>query len=213
MIFFLQELNSLQSAMKTAVQGSLNSLPAIWRHNRSTIAFAGLAFCLAAAVINAYFWMRIRAANATIAMLADGHDVPVSSEMPPEALLARVVFLTRRDDTDTPRELIGFLERAGNPELTARARYDLANALLRKAFSALERGEIEPAGPYINLARMEYRRALQLIPQFWDAKYNFDVASRLIREYPQLNRESGDEVPSNPRKIWTDLPGMPKGLP
>lgn len=205
--------SNLQSAMMSAARGSLQSLLSVWRHSRPAIAAAGLAVCLAAAMISTYFWMRTRAANATIVSLSGGYDVPVTAGMPPEVLLSRVAFLTRRNDTDTPRELIASLERAGNPELTARARYDLANALLRRAFSALERGELEPAGPYINLARLEYRRALQLVPQFWDAKYNFDVASRLIREYPQLGRESGDDLPANPRKIWTDLPGVPKGLP
>ncbi|HET6377240.1 MAG TPA: MxaK protein [Methylocella sp.] len=213
MTYLLHALNRLQSSVKSAARESLHSLLGVWRHSRPAITAAVLAISLAASVINAYVWMRIHAANATIVMLAGGHDVQVSAGVPPEALLARIVFLTKRDDTDTPRELISFLERAGNPELTAYARYDLANALLRRAFSALDRGEIEKAGPYINLARLEYRRALQLVPQFWDAKYNFDVASRLIREYPQINRESGAELPANPRKIWTDIPGVPKGLP
>jgi mxaK protein len=69
------------------------------------------------------------------------------------------------------------------------------------------------AGPQVTLARQDYRRALFAMPEFWDAKFNLDVASRLIRDYPELSRGEGDELRVEPKKIWTDIPGQPKGGP
>jgi mxaK protein len=87
------------------------------------------------------------------------------------------------------------------------------DALLRRAFDHIERSELEPANPFVNLAKREYRRALQLAPDYWDAKFNFDVAARLVRDFPDFERNSGDELSADPKKLWTDIPGKPKGLP
>ena len=178
-----------------------------------------LAFVLAlcgstlATAYSAYLWLNAGASNKTIEDLTMGHDLPIDSMAAPEVLLARITSLAKRDDTDTPRLLIDSLEQHGQTELAARARYNLANALLRKGFMALEKGDLKAAGPLVNLSRREYRRSLALRPDFWDAKFNFDVASRLLREYPQLDRTSGDQLLADPKKLWTDLPGLPKGLP
>ncbi|MBM3654860.1 MAG: MxaK protein, partial [Alphaproteobacteria bacterium] len=50
-------------------------------------------------------------------------------------------------------------------------------------------------------------------PEYWDAKYNLDVAVRLVRDFPDFERKSGDELSADPKKLWTDIPGKPKGLP
>ncbi|WP_204276833.1 hypothetical protein, partial [Klebsiella aerogenes] len=63
----------------------------------------------------------------------------------------------------------------------------------------------------MTLARQDYRRALEARPDDWDAKFNLDVASRLIRDYPEFDRKSGDELKAEPKQIWTDIPGQPRG--
>jgi mxaK protein len=156
---------------------------------------------------------RAHAADAALAALVAGRDVEVDAAAPPELLAARVAFLARRDELDRARALLEPLEASGKSALGASAHYDLANSLLRRGFVLLERGQLEPAGPFVELARRSYRRALQLDPDFWDAKYNLDVASRLVRDNPRLEHSGGDELPADPKKIWTDLPGAPKGLP
>ena len=201
---------SLRFVAVQKAHGLWRSLVNFRRRVRSmalVLALAGSAF---ATGYSAYSWFNMEAANNTI---RDGRDVPVDSAAAPEVLLARITSLVKRDDTDTPRLLIDSLERQGETELAALARYNLANALVRKALVALEKGDLEAAGPLVNLSRREYRRSLALRPDFWDAKFNFDVASRLLREYPELDRTSGDELLADPKKIWTDIPGLPKGLP
>ncbi len=204
---------SLRFVVAQKIQALRRFLAGVWRHIRSRVLIVSLSGSVLATALSAYLWINTHAGNKAIQDLSAGRDRPVESTAAPEVLLAWITSLTKRDDTDTPRLLIDGLERQGEMELAARGRYNLANALLRKAFTALEKGDLEAAGPLVTLSRREYRRSLALRPDFWDAKFNFDVASRLIREYPELDRTSGDELLADPKKIWTDIPGLPKGLP
>ncbi|MFD1301475.1 MxaK protein [Methylobacterium marchantiae] len=156
---------------------------------------------------------RVARDNATIAALASGKDVPVSLAAAPPVLLARVQHLARRGVVEEIEPLIEALDRLGETDRSARARYALANARLRQAFDHLERGDLDPAGPLITLARQDYRRALQGRPDLWDAKFNLDVASRLLRDFPEFDRKTGDELKAEPKKIWTEIPGQPRGEP
>lgn len=184
-----------------------------WRESRSFL----LAFCVcalaAAAVFCAMRWQDAHALNASIERLRKGHDLEVALDAAPELLLARISFLTQRDEVDRARIFVEALDRRGESGVRARGHYLLANALLRKTFDLIERGELDAAVPFVNLAKRDYRRALRLAPGFWDAKFNFDVASRLVRDYPKFQQEKGDELLADPKKLWTDAPGKPKGLP
>lgn len=184
-----------------------------FRRWRSSLLLFVLLMSLVGAVYGAAGALRARGANAAIGVLAAGGEADVDPSAPAELLAARIGSLARRDEFDKARALLEPLEASGRTALGAAAHYDLANALLRRAFGLLERGQLEPAGPFVELARRSYRRALQLDPEFWDAKYNLDVASRLVRDNPRLEHSGGDELPADPKKIWTDIPGKPKGLP
>jgi len=186
---------------------------ALWRQTRSSIL---VALCLALIVATAASlidWRGAVDANDAVELLRQGRDVAVDVNAKPEALVARIAFLVARSDIDRARALIEALDRSGSVELRARGHYLLANALLRKAFDQIQRSELEAANPFVNLAKREYRRALQLAPEYWDAKYNLDVAVRLVRDFPDFERKSGDELSADPKKLWTDIPGKPKGLP
>jgi mxaK protein len=65
----------------------------------------------------------------------------------------------------------------------------------------------------VRLAKDGYRRSLALDPGLWDAKYNLDVAMRLVRDFPQIDRMSEEEPADLPVRLWSDLPGLPRGLP
>ncbi|MBY6240858.1 MxaK protein [Methylosinus sp. Sm6] len=184
-----------------------------WRNWRSFLLVLGLCALTAATLSSVARWRDAHATNAAIERLRSGHDVEIGEGAAPELLLARIAFLTIRDEVDRARLLVDALDRRGEAALRARAHYLVANALLRKTFDLIERGELDAAPPFVNLAKRDYRRALQLAPAFWDAKYNYDVASRLIRDYPAFEQEQGDELQADPRKLWTDTPGAPKGLP
>ncbi|UJX47977.1 hypothetical protein D7006_16010 [Xanthobacter sp. YC-JY1] len=151
-------------------------------------------------------------ANCTIAGLAAGRDLPVELDAPDRLLMARAHFLMIRDRLDEAQPLVDRLAADRSP-LAVAALYDLANARLATAISFLERTEIDPAVPQVRLAKAGYRAALVRAPDFWDAKYNLDIAMRLVRDFPQIEQDQQDEAQETPKRLWTDLPGLPKGLP
>jgi mxaK protein len=184
-----------------------------WARTRPRLLLALPLLLLAGAIGCAALSWRADSANREIAALAQGRDRPVAADAPAPILLARVLQLAHRDATEEMEPLVAALETRGAPTLVARARYALGNARLRRALDLIERGQLDPAGPLIVLARQEYRRALQARPEFWDAKFNLDVAARLIRDFPEVDREVGDELKAEPKRIWTDIPGQPRGAP
>jgi mxaK protein len=184
-----------------------------WRRARPRLLILLPILLLGAALGCASGAWRIARDTATIQALAAGRDVAVPVDAAPSLLLARVQHLARRGAVEAIEPLIAALEAQGARDRAARARFALANAHLRQAFDHLERGDLDPAGPRITLARQEYRRALQGRPDYWDAKFNLDVASRLLRDFPDFDRKSGDALAAEPKTIWTDIPGQPRGEP
>lgn len=158
----------------------------------------------------------IRAAlvNRVIAALAANHDKPVSASARDELKFARADFLLRLDRLDAAQAWID----ETSPSVASSHRvdlfYNLANARLRNAFVLIHRGEIDDAASNVRLAKDGYRQALAIDPRHWRAKYNLEVAMRLVRDFPQMEAEVLDVAPPEmPRRRWTDLPGQPRGLP
>ncbi|MDQ0504076.1 hypothetical protein [Xanthobacter agilis] len=151
--------------------------------------------------------------NATIAALAGGRDAPVTADAPARVLLARAHFLMVRDRLDEAQPLVDLLARKGDADIAVAGLYDMGNARLARAIDHLERSQIDPAVPEVRLAKAAYRAALTREPGFWNAKYNLDVAQRLVRDFPEIDRDPKDDPKQAPKRVWTDLPGLPKGLP
>ncbi|MGU3538800.1 MxaK protein [Methylobacterium sp. A54F] len=168
------------------------------------LAAAALGFGLSA-------W-RLAEADRRIGALAAGQDIAVDPEAAPELVLARIGFLATRERIAETEPLVEALDRRA-PGLAARARYRVANARMRRALALLTANDLDRAGPLVTLARQDYRRALRDRPEDWDAKFNLDVASRLVRDFPEFDRQDGDELQAEPKKIWTDIPGQPRGGP
>lgn len=151
--------------------------------------------------------------NRVIGDLTAGRDLAVGEYHATETQFARSYFLLARDRLEEAQTLVGRVAGGGKPRLLAALHYDLANARLRTAFSLLEGDRVDPAIPLIRLAKEGYRKALTIDPGFWDAKHNLDVAMRLIRDFPQIQQVSEDETVAPRKQLWTELPGLPRGLP
>ncbi|MFY9292656.1 MAG: MxaK protein [Methylorubrum rhodinum] len=184
-----------------------------WRATRPHLLVLLPILLLAGAVAAGVSAWNASRTNGSIAALEAGRDLAVAPDAPVALLVARTKFLAARDRLEEAEPLLESLDRRGAVDGAARARYVLANARVRKAFDLIGRGELDKAGPQVTLARQDYRRALQARPDFWDAKFNFDVASRLIRDFPEFDRKFGDELKAEPKQIWTDIPGQPRGGP
>lgn len=177
------------------------------------IILMGLAFTTIGAIIQLRELINI---NKKIELLAAGFDIPVNSTSADEFVIEKIRYAALHDKVEEARNLIETIDKKGRsykPRLRSHGHYILANAYLRIAFKYINSADLDSATPFINLSKREYKYALSLNSELWEAKYNFDIASRLVRDFPDYEKQHGDELPADPKKLWTDIPGTPKGLP
>lgn len=101
--------------------------------------------------------------------------------------------------------VLGF---SGDP-LMADAYFNRGNINLRKALSMT--ASDARLIPLTELAKQDYRSALLLKPDMWDARYNLEVALRVVSEDPDIDGDFEKNVISSQRSIETkafkvDLP-------
>jgi mxaK protein len=170
----------------------------------STAAFAGAGL---------QFFSKYRT-NTAIDRLRAGHEVAVDAARAPPALLdARAAFFLKRNRIEEAQPFLDQAAVRADGSTRVRMLYNMANARMRAAMLAIGKGDYDKAIPLVTLAKSEYRNALRLDPENWDAKYNLDIAMRLVRDLPQAVGEDEEKPLQTPEKLWTDLPGVPKGLP
>lgn len=156
---------------------------------------------------------RTERANSNIRELLARHDTPIDvRRAQPQEILARINESVRRDKIDDAQSILSSSEANLPANVRAAALYNIANARTLLAGEAVRKGELDTAAALVNLAKSEYRLALKLDPESWDARYNIDVAMRIVRDLPQADNPETTS-PDAPKKLWTDLPGVPKGLP
>ena len=173
-----------------------------------------LAASVATFVVAGILYLSKTQTNADIDQLRAGKDVAVDAADASQALLdARSAFLLKRGRIDEAQPLLDQAQARADSATQVRMLYNMANARMRTAVREIEKGNFDKAIPLVSLAKSEYRSALRLDPGNWDAKFNLDVAMRLVRDLPQAVGEDEEKPLETPEKLWTDLPGVPKGLP
>ncbi|QFY42602.1 MxaK protein [Candidatus Methylospira mobilis] len=175
-----------------------------------------LAFALLAMLTGAMNLRSYRLERDMIASLLSGHDLKLEERaratLPVQ--MARALFLSRHERIDEARDLLNYLSERGDSASRTSVFYNLGNLLLRQALARLEADEIDQAIPLIALSKDAYRRALELDPGHWDSKYNLEVAMRISPEIERVdNNQKDDQEEGNPKKLWTTLPGFPRGQP
>ncbi len=149
--------------------------------------------------------------NRTIRRLASGHDIDVGPQASAAVSFARAKYLLDRDEFEQSQPLVERVVVAGGTTAATGVLYDAGNARLHHAIHLIEDNKFDAAAADVVLARECYSRALRIDPQFWDAKYNLDIAMRLVRDLPDIDSAEASQQPTS--KLWTDLPGLPKGGP
>ncbi|MEW6038699.1 MAG: MxaK protein [Pseudomonadota bacterium] len=177
---------------------------------------AGLTLALAlSALLEARQWRKAAAANADIAELLAGRDLaPERAAMAlPPVLLARAVYFVRHERYGDALELLNLLEAQGDAAFRADVYYNQGNLQLIQALDRVEKSEIDQARVFTELAKEAYRRALLLVPGHWDAKYNLETAMRLMPEMDRVGNAEDEPPKSESKRLWTGVPGFPRGLP
>jgi mxaK protein len=184
------------------------------RHAQEPLLWVALGASVLAFVVAGGLLLSAARSNAAIRDLRAGKDIAVDAVSAAPALLeARAHFLLTRDRIEDAQPLLDQAALRADASVQVRMLYNMANARVRAAIAAIEQGNFDKAIPLVTLAKSEYRAVLRLQPANWDAKYNLDVAMRLVRDLPRAESEDEAEPKETPAKLWTDLPGVPKGLP
>ena len=164
--------------------------------------------------VSSWLYVDKRQTNTAIENLRTGSDVEVDAARASAPLLeARAAFLLRRGRFEEAQPFLDQAELRASPAIYAPMLYNMANARMRGAVRSIEKGDFDKAIPLVSLAKSEYRSALRIDPKDWNSKYNLDVAMRLVRDLPQAVGEDEEKPLETPEKLWTDLPGVPQGLP
>lgn len=183
-----------------------------FRRARTILFAAFFGVLVLATVAAAALWGVNAARNRTIAALMNNHDVKVATDSAPRVIFARAYFFMTHSRLDDAQVMVSMLDIRGSKRLRADLHYDMANARLKRAFDMIQEGKIVAATAMVGLAREDYRESLRLDPDDWNARFNFDVASRLVREYPTFT-QTPDARRRGARPLWTDLPSIPRGEP
>lgn len=187
-------------------------LRSFFRRARTILLAALFGLLVLAAVTAAALWGIDAARNRTIAALMNNHDVKVTADSAPRVIFTRAYFFMTHSLLDDAQVMVSILDVRGNNRLRADLHYDMANTRLKRAFDMIGEGKIDAAGALVGLARDDYREALRLDPDDWNARFNFDVASRLVREYPTFGF-TPDVRRQGPHPLWTEMPNIPRGEP
>ena len=150
--------------------------------------------------------------NAAIRSLSGGKDIVPRQGADLRVIYARTLDMALRDRTEEAQGLLHDLA-AGSPHLRSLAHYAIGNARMRAGFEKIESMALDDAMPEINLAKMSYREALWAAPSNLDAKVNLELAMRLVRDLPRAELDANEDEDTPPRRLWTDLPGLPRGAP
>lgn len=182
---------------------------------KHTLALGLVLLALAGAAWQFRQWLEARSIAFALDEFAAGRDIGPERRFgaAPPVRLAYALYLARRERFAEALEVLDDLGGRHEPGFLALVHYNQGNVYLRQALAEAERGEAGRAAPLAELAKEAYRRALRARPEFADAKYNLEVATRLMPDFDPV--DSGTEEPDEEqaRKLWTRVPGFPRGLP
>lgn len=127
----------------------------------------------------------------------------------PKALFAQAYFDVKNDQAQQALDRLTQVVTADDLLLKAAAYYNRGNIHLRQAQSL----EVEDRKRLssVELAKQDYRTALLLSPQLWDARFNLELALRMVPELPDESAQFDKKIISQQKAVETvgfrvDLP-------
>ncbi|MFI3218130.1 MAG: MxaK protein [Methylococcales bacterium] len=157
---------------------------------------------------------RVQEQNNWIAGLNAKQDIHADKliHAAPEVRLARAMYYQRQHRYDEALATLSLIMDKGDTKLQAIVRYNLGNVYLQQAIEKIAAENSNAAQPLVALAKQAYRQSLALNSEFWDAKYNLELAMRLLPEMDKVDMKD-DDAKTPPSQLWTTIPGFPRGLP
>ncbi len=127
----------------------------------------------------------------------------------PKALFAQAYYDVEAGEPQKALEHLTHVVTDDDIELKAASYYNRGNIHLRQALSmqADDRQRLSS----VELAKQDYRTVLQLIPEMQDARFNLELALRLVPELPDEDSQFDKKIISQEKAVETvgfrvDLP-------
>lgn len=117
----------------------------------------------------------------------------------PRARFAYASLLERQEKHDEALDQLTQVLGDADAELLPWVYFNRANINLREALNLPDSDGRQI--PMVELAKQDYRSALALDPQMWNARYNLEIALRIVPEDPALADEFEKDVISDRRSI------------
>jgi mxaK protein len=157
-----------------------------------------LALIVASAVYSVVTAVRLWHLNQVNAYI---NNPEAADEVPDDARarLAHAGLLERQEEHDLALEELTQVLGEANAQLLPSVYYNRGNINLREALKMT--GSDGRQIPLVELAKQDYRSALALEPQMWNARYNLEVALRIVPEDPANNEDFEKNVISSQRSI------------
>lgn len=176
--------------------------------------WALLVLCSTAIVIETFHLWQNHQSNTLITRIQQGNisSAETIASDNPAIQLAYASYLKKHKRFDEALLELGKVVESQSKSFSQISRYNLANLYLTQAIEATEEMKFDQAIALTELAKNAYRHVLANNSQFWDAKYNLEVAMRLLPEMDRINLQD-EQVPPKKSKPWTTIPGFPRGLP
>ncbi|HDZ16317.1 MAG TPA: MxaK protein [Methylophaga aminisulfidivorans] len=154
-------------------------------------------------IISSAVWVLLSAMNlwqetklqAYISAPSDYEEIPAD----PRAHFVKAADLVAAEENDLALEQLTLMLGNADPTLMALGYYNRANINLRQALTMDDSDGRQL--PLVELAKQDYRSALEMDPMLWDARYNLEVALRVVPEDPDINPDFEKNVISSQRSI------------
>ena len=138
---------------------------------------------------------------------------------PAEVTFAHALALDRKGRHDDALSAYAQAEVAGDQSIRHAVLVNVANLYLRRGLAAArDEGNAQRAMVLLQLAKAGYRRALRDDPTDWNARYNYELALRILPDLEVRNwRRSGTEsevedLLKKDKSAWTEMVGQPRGM-
>jgi mxaK protein len=140
-------------------------------------------------------------------------NIIVDEHTPALLVFTKAHFLSENGNIAEAIRLYASLHTTEDHNLRALAFYNLATLYLQdgaKRWNAHGVLEAAHVSTEVELAKENYREALRLNPELWQARYNLEYAWRITP--PPKEREKAD-FQGRKASIFSTLPGLPAGGP
>lgn len=160
-----------------------------------------------------YHGIKVYRQTSIYQMIANPEKIKVDETTPDILVFTKARYFDKMGNPNEAVRLYASLRNTKDVDLRIRALHNLATLYLRdgaKHWNASGVLEAAHVNTQVELAKQNYRDALRLNPEDWDARYNLEYACRIT---PPPKEKPKADFQGSKSSVFSTLPGLPGGGP